>query len=42
MKNRYYWQIIARGGGNGSASLHALLDYIPPGWTIDVDPVDLL
>lgn len=42
MKNRYYWQVIARGGGNGSTSLHALLDYIPPGWTIDVDPVDLL
>jgi primosomal protein N' (replication factor Y) len=42
MKNRYYWQIIARGGGTGSGSLHALLDYIPPGWTIDVDPVDLL
>jgi primosomal protein N' (replication factor Y) len=42
MKNRYYWHVIARGGGNGSASLHALLDYIPPGWSIDVDPVDLL
>ena len=42
LKSRYYWQIIARSGSHGGASLHSLLDYIPPGWTIDVDPVDLL
>jgi primosomal protein N' (replication factor Y) (superfamily II helicase) len=42
MKNRYYWQIIARGRSDGNSSLHPLLDYIPPGWSIDVDPVDLL
>ncbi len=41
VKNRYYWQIIARSGLRG-ATLHQLLDYIPPGWAIDVDPVDLL
>jgi primosomal protein N' (replication factor Y) len=42
MKNRYYWQIIARGRSDARSSLHPLLDYVPPGWTIDVDPVDLL
>jgi primosomal protein N' (replication factor Y) len=42
MKNRYYWQVIARGPASGAKQLHALLDYVPPGWTIDVDPVDLL
>jgi len=42
MKNRYYWQIIARGSGHGGTSLHRLLDHIPPGWSVDVDPVDLL
>jgi primosomal protein N' (replication factor Y) len=40
VKNRYYWQVIVR--GPDPRSLHALLDYIPPGWTVDVDPVDLL
>ncbi|HEX6508866.1 MAG TPA: primosomal protein N' [Chloroflexota bacterium] len=42
IKNRYYWQIIARGGEGRNSSLHPLVDYVPPGWTIDVDPVDLL
>lgn len=42
MKNRNYWQIIARGRSHGGTSLHPLLDYIPPGWSVDVDPVDLL
>jgi primosomal protein N' (replication factor Y) len=42
MKNRYYWQVIVRGPATGAKQLHALLDYVPPGWTIDVDPVDLL
>ncbi|GAC1472601.1 MAG: primosomal protein N' [Chloroflexota bacterium] len=41
VKNRYYWQVIARGPG-ARRPLHALLDYIPPGWSVDVDPVDLL
>jgi primosomal protein N' (replication factor Y) len=41
IKNRYQWQLIARGAGPGS-DLHPLLDYVPPGWSIDVDPVDLL
>jgi primosomal protein N' (replication factor Y) len=39
IKNRYQWQVIARGAG---VDLHPLLDYVPPGWTVDVDPVDLL
>jgi primosomal protein N' (replication factor Y) len=42
VKSRYYWQVIARGQVSGHSSLHQLLDYIPPGWSIDVDPVDLL
>jgi primosomal protein N' (replication factor Y) len=41
IKNRYQWQLIARGAGPGS-DLHPLLDHVPPGWTVDVDPVDLL
>jgi primosomal protein N' (replication factor Y) len=41
VKNRYYWQVIARGPARGR-QLHVLLDYVPPGWTVDVDPVDLL
>jgi primosomal protein N' (replication factor Y) len=43
LKNRYFWQLIARAdGAQAVSSLHTLLDYVPPGWTIDVDPVDLL
>lgn len=44
VKGRYYWQVIARSSApNGQvAALHRLLDYVPTGWTIDVDPVDLL
>ncbi len=42
IKNRFYWQIIARGPAGRGRSLHSLLDYVPPGWSIDVDPVDLL
>ncbi|HZU14374.1 MAG TPA: primosomal protein N' [Chloroflexota bacterium] len=38
IKNRYQWQVIVR----GSHDLHPLLDHVPPGWSIDVDPVDLL
>ncbi|MGH2447992.1 MAG: replication restart helicase PriA, partial [Chloroflexota bacterium] len=40
IKNRYFWQIIVR--GSGGAALHSLLDYVTAGWTVDVDPVDLL
>lgn len=42
VKNRYYWQVIIRAGRDGSRELHRLLDYVPAGWTVDVDPVDLL
>ncbi|MGI8824519.1 MAG: primosomal protein N' [Chloroflexota bacterium] len=42
IQNRYYWQIITRCRGNDNAALQRLLDYVPAGWTIDVDPVDLL
>jgi primosomal protein N' (replication factor Y) len=38
IKNRYYWQVILRSTGDP----HAILDYVPPGWSVDVDPVDLL
>ncbi len=41
VKNRYYWQLIARGDAP-NRDLHPLLDHVPAGWTIDVDPVDLL
>lgn len=40
VRNRYYWQLIAR--SDKSSTLHRLLDYVPPGWAVDVDPVDLL
>lgn len=41
--DRYYWQIVARLEIRpGSRGLHPLLDHVPPGWAIDVDPVDLL
>jgi primosomal protein N' (replication factor Y) len=42
VKGRYYWQLIARGPAGGGKGLHRLLEYVPPGWSIDVDPVDLL
>jgi primosomal protein N' (replication factor Y) len=43
IKNRYYWQVIARiPTGVHPRGLHPLLDYVPPGWVVDVDPVDLL
>jgi primosomal protein N' (replication factor Y) len=44
MRNRYYWQVIVRSeaAAGKSQDLHRLLDYVPPGWAIDVDPVDLL
>ena len=42
MKNRYFWQVIARADSGERLGIHPLLDYIPPGWTIDVDPVDVL
>jgi primosomal protein N' (replication factor Y) len=43
VKNRYFWQLVARAPvRRGSRGLHPLLDYVPPGWTVDVDPVDLL
>lgn len=38
IKDRYFWQLIVRSLGDP----HPLLDYVPPGWSIDVDPVDLL
>ncbi|MDQ2744893.1 MAG: primosomal protein N' [Chloroflexota bacterium] len=38
VNNRYYWQIIIRSIGDP----HPLLDHVPAGWSIDVDPVDLL
>jgi primosomal protein N' (replication factor Y) len=41
VKNRYFWQLLARGDTPGR-DIHPLLDHVPPGWTIDVDPVDLL
>jgi primosomal protein N' (replication factor Y) len=41
VKNRYYWHVIARSGA-ADRSLHRLLDYVPVGWAVDVDPVDLL
>lgn len=41
-RGRYYWQIIARGRGPANTNLQKLLEYVPAGWTIDVDPVDLL
>jgi primosomal protein N' (replication factor Y) len=43
-KGKYYWQLIARGPASksGIAALHRLLDHVPAGWTVDVDPVDLL
>jgi len=40
VKNRYYWQVIVRAGG--VRDLHRLLDYVPAGWAVDVDPMDLL
>ncbi|GAC1466387.1 MAG: primosomal protein N' [Chloroflexota bacterium] len=42
VKNRYYWQLIVRARGRTGNDLHRLLDYVPPGWAVDVDPVDLL
>ncbi|MBV9281472.1 MAG: primosomal protein N' [Chloroflexi bacterium] len=44
VKGRYFWQVIVRAaaGPEGGRDIHRLLDYVPPGWTIDVDPVDLL
>jgi primosomal protein N' (replication factor Y) len=42
VKNRYFWQLIARRPAGTGRGLHALLDYVPAGWAIDVDPVDLL
>jgi primosomal protein N' (replication factor Y) len=43
IKGRYFWQFIARVEvRRGSRGLHPLLDYVPPGWAVDVDPVDLL
>jgi primosomal protein N' (replication factor Y) len=43
VKGRYFWQLIARlEVRRGARGLHPLLDYVPPGWTVDVDPVDLL
>lgn len=41
IKNRYYWQLIARGDAP-NRDVHPLLDHVPAGWTVDVDPVDLL
>lgn len=38
VKDRYYWQVIVRSLGDP----HPLLDYVPSGWSVDVDPVDLL
>jgi primosomal protein N' (replication factor Y) len=42
VKSRYYWQLIARGVGRTGGGLQGLLDYVLPGWSVDVDPVDLL
>jgi primosomal protein N' (replication factor Y) (superfamily II helicase) len=42
VKSRYYWQLIARGTGRTGGGLQSLLDYVLPGWSVDVDPVDLL
>lgn len=42
VKNRYYWQVIVRARARANSDLHRLLDYVPPGWAVDVDPVDLL
>ncbi len=38
IKDRYFWQVIVR----SLSDPHPLLDYVPAGWSIDVDPVDLL
>ncbi len=48
VNDRYFWQLIARSRLQPGAStrshsgLHYLLDHVPPGWKVDVDPVDLL
>ncbi len=38
----YRWQLIARAHPGAGVRLSQLRDYLPPGWSIDVDPVDLL
>ncbi|MGH2442618.1 MAG: replication restart helicase PriA [Chloroflexota bacterium] len=42
VRNQFFWQLIARDSSADGRRLHKLLDYVPPGWAIDVDPVDLL
>jgi len=42
VKDRYNWQLIVRTGSRTNKDLRRLLDHVPPGWAIDVDPVDLL
>lgn len=39
-KGRYFWQAIVR--ADEGHSWGRLFDYVPTGWAIDVDPVDLL
>jgi len=40
VRGKHYWQIILR--APTLAALRPLLDYVPAGWSIDVDPIDLL
>jgi primosomal protein N' (replication factor Y) (superfamily II helicase) len=44
IKNHFYWQLLVRGVRTSAwnGDLHPLLEYVPPGWMVDVDPVDLL
>jgi primosomal protein N' (replication factor Y) len=42
VNSSYRWQIIARAGQKSGVRLAQLRDYMPRGWSIDVDPVDLL
>jgi primosomal protein N' (replication factor Y) len=42
VNNSYRWQIIARADRSSGARLSQLREYMPRGWSIDVDPVDLL
>jgi primosomal protein N' len=37
VSDRYFWQILLRG-----QNPHSVLQQIPQGWSIDVDPMNLL
>ena len=40
VRGKHFWQIILR--GPTLTALRPLLDYVPAGWSIDIDPIDLL